>query len=199
MLTWNHHFFWESTHPPKFDSSPLNSYLPNIPIGNFIFQPSILRCKLLNFCGCSFPIDAPLKETTRCFKNIMEKMLGSFSETTYVWLKTSSSPHLQSHHRLSYHQTPWTAKVQRLFRRVGGRSCRVCAAFNRELSGSLLGAFFLVDVIEISLPLVVFLKGLSKWYRLWSAYIGWTFLFFFFWGEDTQNFVQCFGVSVHVG
>lgn len=68
--------------------------------------------------------------------------------------------------------------MQRLFRRVGGRSCRVCAAFNRELSGSLLGAFFLVDVVEISIPFVGFLKGALNNDIGFEVYIGWTFLSF---------------------
>ena len=166
MLTLNHQFFWGA----KFDSSPLNSYLPN----RKYHLPTIhFQVWTVKLCGCSFPIDAPVKETTKCFKNMMEKMLGTFSETIYIWLKTSSFPH---HHRVSYHQTPRKAKVQRLFRWVGGRSCRVCAAFDRELSGSLSGHFLWWMWLKYPSP-SFFSRALKNGIGF-EVYIGWTCWFF---------------------
>ena len=146
FFVFHHMFFQQNAHfkpPVLFGGTPPKLTVPpptvTFPIGNFIFQPSIFRCKLLNFWGCSFPMDAPLKETTRCFKNMMEKCWVVFQKRfTYGW-----KPAVFPIFKVVTTKPPWRAKVQRLFRRVGGRSCRVCAAFNRELSGSLLGAYFL--------------------------------------------------------
>lgn len=85
LIFFHHVFFQQNAHfkppvllegyPPKVDSSPLNSYLPN---RKFHLPTIHFQVLTVTLWGCSFPMDAPLKETTRCFKHMMETMLGSF-------------------------------------------------------------------------------------------------------------------------